>query len=254
MRVSLTPDSAAISPTATAETLSPWARAFAIFARPASAWVGLETRAQWWFPLLIVTTVAVAGTAALQKRAIIPMQAEAMEQQLQSGSMSPAQVQKMEDFLASPGGYALTVVPQIIFVPAFALLIALVIWFGVGFVIGSPMKYRHALEVACWANLVQLPGFLIAYVEAWFLQSFKGVHVGLGAILPADAEGKLFKGLAVLLDALGPFYIWYVIVGILGASALSGAPRRPVAWVLSSLYLIIVVVSAVLSALFTPAG
>ena len=158
MRVSLTPDSAAISPTATAETLSPWARAFAIFARPASAWVGLETRAQWWFPLLIVTTVAVAGTAALQNRAIIPMQAEAMEQQLQSGSMSPAQVQKMEDFLASPGGYALTVVPQIIFVPAFALLIALVIWFGVGFVLGSPMKYRHALEVACWANLVQLPG------------------------------------------------------------------------------------------------
>ena len=128
------------------------------------------------------------------------------------------------------------------------------VWFGVGFVLGSSMKYRHALEVAAWSNLINIPGYLIAFTEAWFMQTFKGIHVGLGALLPADSGSKVITGLGIFLDAFGPFAIWYLIVGIVGAAALSGAPRRSVAWVMSSLYMIIVVVSAVLTALFTPAG
>lgn len=252
--MSQTPESAATSPAVPVASLSPLARAIAIFGRPASAWSGLEQRAQWWFPLIFMIVVAASGTAALHQRALMPMLSESWDQQVQSGHMTAAQAQKMEDFFAGPAGVAFSVGQQILLLPIITLVIALVVWFGVGFVLGSSMKYRHALEVAAWANLINVPGYLIAFTEAWFMQTFKGIHVGLGALLPADSGSKLMTGLAIFLDALGPFSIWYLIVGIVGAAALSGAPRRSVAWVMSSLYLIIVVVSAVLTALFTPAG
>jgi hypothetical protein len=38
-------------------SLSVWQRAVAVFTRPASAFIGLETRAQWWFPLLLMMLV-----------------------------------------------------------------------------------------------------------------------------------------------------------------------------------------------------
>ena len=248
------PESMTESPAPAAARPSPGARAIAIFVRPASAWAGLDRGAQWWFPLSVMVLVAACGTMALHQRALIPMLSESWDQQVQSGHMTAAQAQKMEEFFAGPGGVAFSVGQQIVLLPIITLLIALVIWFGVGFVLGSSMKYRHALEVAAWANLVNVPGYLVAFTEAWFMQTFKGIHVGLGALLPADPSSKLLIGLGIFLDALGPFSIWYLVVGILGAAALSGAPRRSVAWVLSSLYMIIVVVSAVLTALFTPAG
>ena len=252
--MTLTPDSGAESAPPADATLSPLARAAAIFARPARAWEGLDRKAQWWFPLLVMVIIAASGTALLHQRALMPMLSEGWDQQVQAGRMTAVQAQKMEDFFSGPGGLAFSVGQQIVLLPIIALLIALVIWFGVGFVLGSRMKYRHALEVATWANLINIPGYLVAFTEAWFMQTFKGIHVGLGALLPADPGSKLLVGLGIVLDALGPFAIWYLVVGILGAAALSGAPRRSVAWVLSSLYGIIVVLSAVLTALFTPAG
>ncbi|MGH7741012.1 MAG: YIP1 family protein [Candidatus Eiseniibacteriota bacterium] len=252
--MSQTPESAATVPATSAQSLSPWARAIAIFARPASAWSGLETRSQWWFPVLIMVIVAASGTALLHQRALMPMLTEGWDQQVQAGRMTAAQVQKMEDFFSGPGGVAFSVGQQIVLLPIITLVIALVVWFGVGFVLGSKMKYRHALEVAAWSNLINVPGYLVAFTEAWFSQTFKGLHVGLGALLPPDSTSKLMTGLGIFLDALGPFSIWYLIVGIVGAAALSGAPRRSVAWVMSSLYLIIVIVSAVLTAWFTPAS
>jgi hypothetical protein len=58
----------------------------------------------------------------------------------------------------------------------------------------------------------------------------------------------------VLLDAIGPFSIWFLIVGIIGASTLSGAPRRSVSWVLGLLYGAMWVFVAALAAFFTPAS
>ena len=43
-----------------------------------------------------------------------------------------------------------------------------------------------------------------------------------------------------------------LVVTVLGAAALSGAPRKSVAWVLSSLYLVVTACVAVIAALFAP--
>jgi hypothetical protein len=167
--------------------------------------------------------------------------------------MEPEQLQHYQRFFDSPAGLVFNLGSQIIVFPVLLFAIALVIWFGVGFVLGTGMRYRLALEVACWSFLIRLPELILATVLYWFRGSMVGVHVGFATLLPeAYPPSKMHSALAVLLDAIGPFAIWYVAVGVLGAAALSGAPRRSVAWTLSVLYLVIMVFIAGLTALFTP--
>ena len=88
---------------------------------------------------------------------------------------------------------------------------------------------------------------------AWNRETMKGVHIGFGLLLPeTDTPSKLMTWFGAVLDAMGPLSIWYVVVLVLGAAALSGAPRRNVAWVLGSLYLVLVLLFASLGTLFSP--
>lgn len=234
-------------------TLGLWTRAVAIFTRPAEAWTGLETRSQWWFPMLLTVFVTVCGSAALHERAVLPMMTESWDRQVAAGVMTAERADQMEHMMASPAGMAMSLVPTLIILPVVLLAFALVVWFGAGFVLGTRMRYRYALEVVSWAGLINVPRQLVAYSSAWYKQSFKGIHDGFGILLPdTDAPTRLMIGLGGFLDAIGPLAIWYVIVGILGATALSGAPRKSVAWVLGGLYLVIAVFSSALAAMFTP--
>jgi hypothetical protein len=130
--------------------------------------------------------------------------------------------------------------------------VALVLWFGVSFLMGAQLKYRLALEVVAWSSLVGIPGQLISYALAWYRQTFRGIHLGFGILLPdSEAPSRLMTGLGTFLDALGPLLLWHLTVAILGASALSGAPRKSTAWVLGGLYLVLAVFSAALAAMFS---
>ncbi len=244
----------AIEPAAAeAPPLSLMERTVAVFTRPASAWGGLEKRAQWWFPMLVVVVVSIAVGLALHQRALIPMMSEAWEQQVADGRMTTQQVDRMVEFMSGPAGTAITVGQQVIAVPLVLLFMALVIWFGAGFVLGTGLKFRLALEVAAWADLITIPAILISAVIGWMRETMRGVHVGFGALLPVmDEPTKLGVALRSFLDALGPLSIWFVAVAILGASAVSGARRKSVAWVLGVLYLAIALFMSAMAALFAP--
>jgi hypothetical protein len=56
------------------------------------------------------------------------------------------------------------------------------------------------------------------------------------------------------LIAIGPLSIWYLAVLIIGASALSGAPRKSTAWVLGGLYLVLMAGFAVLAGMMSRGG
>ena len=128
-------------------------------------------------------------------------------------------------------------------------LIALVIWFGVGFLLGGTMKYRWALEVAAWSQLVAIPAVVISSALAW-IRSSSDVSIGFGVLLGnPDSPGRLVAGLRVFLDAVGPFEIWHVAVAVLGAAALAGKSRKSVAWVLGGFYGVVTLVRAVLASL-----
>jgi hypothetical protein len=101
--------------------------------------------------------------------------------------------------------------------------------------------------------LVRSPETILTFAIGWTNETFKGIHFGLGALLPVEeVPTKLHAALAVLLDAVGPFSLWYLFVVIVGCSVLSGAPRKNVAWVMAGLYLALTVVFALVAGVFGP--
>ncbi len=246
---------ATASPQSASAPMSPVARAIAIFTRPTQAWSGLETRAQWWFPTLIVTLIAMIGNVLIYNRAVLPMMLNQWETAVQNGTMSAKQFQDMEQFMSGRMGMVVSVAPVAVILPISILLIGLVVWFGAGFVLGRSFRYRHALEVAAWSSLVSVPGQILGLVLAWIHESVRGIHTGFGVLIPdSDPPSKLLSGLAAFLDGLGPLALWSVAVAIIGASALSGAPRKQVAWVLGGLYVALLALFCALGALFGQAA
>ena len=236
-----------------AASLNVWQRTLAVFTRPASAWSGLRERAQWWFPLLVLGAFAAGFAAVLHHRALLPMMVDAWQEQVANGNMQAEQAQRMEGFFGGPTGVLITVVQQFIIIPIITMVMALLIWFGVGFVLGRPLNYRLSLEVAAWSGLITIPAQILTGIVAWTRETMKGVHVGFGLLMPeTETPTRVGVFLGGVLDALGPLSLWYVVVMILGAAALSGAPRKQTAVVLGGLYLAAILLMVGLGAMFTP--
>jgi hypothetical protein len=232
-----------------------WERVIAVYTRPALAWAGLETRAQWWFPMTLLLVVAAGTAVLLHERALMPMLLEQWDQAVADGRMTAQQVEGIEQFMAGPAGMAMTVIQQVVVWPVLMLLTALAVWFGVGFVLGTKFRYRLALEAVAWSSLITIPAQLLAAGLMWSRQTMQGIHTGFGILLPeSDPPSKLMTGLGIFLDAIGPLSIWYVIVLVLGAAALSGANRKSTAWVVGGLYVLLVAFFAVLGGMMSGGG
>lgn len=250
--VDVAPPEASEPSLAAEPTMSLGQRLAAVFVRPAGAWTGLRAHVQWWFPLVILVVLGVGTALLLHQRATVPMVSAKWEEAVANGQMPAAQAERMEQWFSSPAGMAASVGPQIVIFPIIYLLTALVIWFGVGFILGRPMSYRLALEVACWSGLVTIPAQLLTAVIAWSHETWKGAHVGFGILIPEpETPSKLLSALASVLDAMGPLAIWWLVVAVIGAATLSGAPRKSVGWVLGGLYLALTVLFAGLGAFFS---
>ena len=252
--MSLQPD-APSTPAAPAASPSLLGRAFAMFAKPASAWAGLSERSQWWFPLLVMLLAQVLTMAVLYERALVPDFESQWEAQIEAGAMQPQQVDRAEEMMTAWPMRAMIIGFAGLGVVLVTLLLALVMSFGVGFVLGGKLPFRLALEVSAWASLVRIVEFPLFLVLAWTQESVKSVHLSFATFLPAaDPPARWHTMLTVLLDATGPFSIWFVVVAVLGCSALSGVPRRSVAWVLGGLAVALAVVSALLAGWLSPAS
>ncbi len=239
--------------TATIARLSPWERARRVFVSPSTAAQGLEDHVQWWIPMLLSLAMVAIMFVTLYDRAFTPMLVEQMDQQVVSGQVPAEQADKIEDFYASKAGLAIMGGSQLVAVAAMTFIVAMVVWFGVGFVLGAKFRYRLALEAVCWASLVTLPSYLVMIAIAWSQETMKGIHLGLAALLPQpETPTKLSVGLTVFLDAISPFAAWNLFVLVLLCSSLAGAPRRNVAWVLVSLYLALFAIAAVVSGFMAP--
>jgi len=233
--------------------LSPIARAVRVFARPATAWDDLVERGQW-LPPLLASLVLWAGLQALCfDHVTVPMMQDAWNDAVSAGRMEQAQMDKMMAFFTGPTARWIVVGQQAIFWPILTLLVALVVWFGGGFVLGTKLRYRQALDVVCWSGLVSWPAIVLTFALAWQRQTFKGIHLGLGALIPeGETPDKLRTGITMFLDFFAPFEAWRIAVAVIGVAALTGAPRRNVAWVLVALYLAFGAFLAAVNALFNP--
>ena len=234
-------------------SMSPFARAVAVFTRPGEAWSGLREHAQWWYPLLIVLVVAATTAGILHNRAIVPMVEDQWQDAVANGQMTPEQEAKIEAFFSGPTGLTISIVQTALFVALIPFVVAAVVWFGVAFVLGKKFGYRLALEVAAWAGLVTIPAQALTTVIAWSMETMRGVHAGFGLLLPdTDTPSRLHTFFGFVLDAFGPLSIWYVAILIIGAATLSGAPKKSTAWVIGGLYLALSIFLAAVGALVTP--
>ncbi len=226
------------------------ARTLRVFARPFQAWEGLEQRSQWWFPVVVACLFQAALTLALYDQVMVPTAMESLRPKIEAGQISEAQA---EAIIASPVTRAVNLGIMTVTGVVVPLAVALGLWFAVGFVLGRTFSYRLALEVASWSMLVTLPAVALKMgLAAWQQVPVNLVHTGLGAVIPmSDPPEKLQQSLAVLLDVVGPFSIWLLVVQVAGCAALSGAPRRNVAWVLAALYVVVTVLTAITTYLVT---
>jgi hypothetical protein len=233
--------------------MNPFQRVAAMFVKPADAWAGLETRAQWWFAMLLFLGFGAVSVLALHERAVLPMVLETFDRQVADGQMSAEQAAGAERFMSGPVGMSFVVIQQTVVIAAATFLSALATSFAIGFLLGGKLRYRLALEVTAWSALVTLPGQVLFFVLAWSRESLEGVHVGFGAFVPEpETPSRLLRGLTVFLDFLGPFSIWGLVVAILGAAALSGLPRKRVAWTMSGVNVVMWLLFAALAAVFGP--
>ena len=83
-------------------SLSVWQRTVAIFARPSAAWEGLASRGQWWFPLTVTTLCGATFAAVLHERALLPMISESWEKMVDSGQLTPDQLERMKAGMSGP--------------------------------------------------------------------------------------------------------------------------------------------------------
>lgn len=236
------------------DPLSPLRRAVLIFTDPARAWTGLRERPQFLLPLLVSLLVSLGTTALLYSRAIVPMQLEQMERQVLDGQMPAEQFDRAAAMIDSPTALGFTLVVVTVFTLVFVLIAAATLSFGVGFVLGGKLPFRLALETAVWSGLVTLPGALIQSAMAWF-QETMDVRLSPAVLLPAMSEAsKLEVGLISFFQWLSPFSIWFLVVAIIGASRLSGAPRKNVAWVVAGIYLAFAVALSAVAMMFSRAS
>jgi len=224
-----------------------------VFASPARAWSGLPEHSQWWFPMLLVALVSSLTMLAVYERAYLPMMTESIERQVADGQMSQQQLERTEAFFAGPAGKGINIGFQFLGVILITLFSGLLFWLAGGFILGRSFGYRLALEVAAWSGLVSLPGFLLHNLLAYLNGvTVREVHVGFGALLgDQETPSRVVTGLGIFLDGLGPLSIWYVVVGILGLSALSGATRKASAWVVAGLYVALQLLVAVIAGMTT---
>jgi hypothetical protein len=235
---------------APAPSLSLFERSVAIFARPAAAWEGLVQRPQWWFPVLVTVAIQVVVMLSLYQRAYLPMYSDQLDAQIAAGAIDPAGAARAEHLMESPVMAPIIAAIAGVIGLIMTLVLAAFVQFGDGFIVGARLSYRLALEVTAWSGLVWLPQQLLFFTLAWSQQTMKGIHFGLAAFLPElDSPAKWHSMLTVLLDAISPFNVWYVVVAVLGCTALTGAPRRKIAWALGGMAVALAVIGALLSGL-----
>ena len=130
-------ESVAPAPAAAEPSLSLLERTVAVFVRPNHAWGGLTTRAQWWFPFLVMLLVSICFSFLLYHRANLPMIQDSWDQAVADGKMTAEQVDRASAFMSGPTGMGITMVQTLVVLPVILLLTALAVWFAVGFLLTS---------------------------------------------------------------------------------------------------------------------
>ena len=219
----------------------PFPRRFvALFTSPRALFEHLEHHPSWFLPMLVSLIAVVLYSVILWDPVILPEMLARFEEQ---GTPDSA-VQTMTSI-----GLPISIATGFVFGAGFTFLIALVVqWVG-GFLLGGSLTYRQSLSILTHTSMISIPAILVMIPLAMVAKTIQ-VSVGPGMLFPLSAaEGFMAKFFAAFLGAIDLFRIWQLALTALGVSVIGRVPRNKALVALSVAYLIAAVLGAALTAL-----
>jgi hypothetical protein len=206
-----------------------WQLLFGIIDRPTATFKAVLARRKWWMWAVPLVVVFVCMSAMMVVRA--PYDAELADQQIQRqlASMPPDQAEaaraSMETFTSLPFRLATSLITA-----ALALIIGLlgqaaILYFG-ALVAGGEVDFGPVFTVSAWTRVPSAINFL---VQAGFtLVAKRAIQApGLSTLVATgdlinDARNPLFT----LLGRIEPFWLWHLLLVVLGLAVVARFSRR----------------------------
>jgi cell division protein FtsL len=206
-----------------------WQLLFGIIDRPTATFKAVLARRKWWMWAAPLLVVLVCMSAMMVVRA--PYDAEITNQQMerQLATMPPDQAEaaraSMETFTSLPFRLATSLITAVL-----VLLIGLVgqsaILYFSSLIAGGEVDFGSVFTMSAWTRLPIAVSFL---VQAGFMLAAKRAiqAPGLSTLV---ATGDLIKDarnpLFTLLSRIEPFWLWHLLLTVLGLAVVARFSRR----------------------------
>ncbi|MFB3920803.1 MAG: YIP1 family protein [Terriglobia bacterium] len=201
-----------------------WSRWIGVYFSPGETFQDIARKPDFLFPLVAAVLSAIAVTETmLAKIGMERIIRNSMEIGGQAAKMTPEQIQQAVD-RGKGIGSILAHVGGILGAPIYLLVVAAIGLAIVNALFGSPISFRKAFSVTCYANLVGVIGAVMAVALILFgdVERFNPNNpapTNLGFFLnPLETS----KPVAALASSVDLFTIWFVILLGIGFSQATG--------------------------------
>jgi hypothetical protein len=206
-----------------------WQLLFGIIDRPVATFEAVLARRKWWMwavPLLLVL-VCLAVMMAVRTPYDTELARQEVERQLASMPAEQAEAARatMETFMSYPFRLATGLIVGILFVVIGLVAQAALLYFG-ALVAGGEVDFGPVFTVSAWTRI---PAAIHYLVQAGFmLVAQRAIQApGLSTLvatgdLMKDAQNPLFT----LLGRLDPFWIWHLVLVVLGLAVVARFSRK----------------------------
>ncbi len=205
-----------------------------IITSPRRAFDYIREKKSFLVPFVIVCVVNI-----LFFLVISPIQSELMQDELSSeGVQMPPGVMRMVGVVGIPVGVVIG-----------WLIYALIIWVLMA-AAGGKWDYRTAFSLVGHVGIIGSIQKLLSIPVVWMkrdaIASLTDLHPSFGpAIFYTGDNMKILS----FLRGLDIFSIWAIVLLILGAAHLSGVKKRVSAWLIGSLYVLVLIIQALFAGL-----
>jgi len=228
------------------------ARLVGVFFSPGDTFADIARQPSFIAPLIILSLASIAVTETmLAKIGIERIIRQQIEHSGRASSMSPEQMQQAVEQGARIGGIVTHVI-GVIALPIFLVIIAAVGMLIMSAIFGSPVGFKTALSITCYASIVSLLGSIMAIALILFGDP---EHFNPQSPMPTNPGFFLDPGtskpLVAVAGSLDIFSFWMIALLAIGFSATSGkkAKTTSVFLVFFALWAVVVLIKVGIAAL-----
>lgn len=201
-----------------------WSRWMGVYFSPGETFQDISRKPDFIFPLLVIALSAIAITETmLAKVGMERIIRNSLEMSGRAAKMSAEQIQQAVD-QGKGVGSIIAHVAGVVGAPIYLLIVAVVGLVLVNAIFGSPISFKKALSVTCYANLCGFVGALMALAMILFgdLEHFNPENpspTNVGFFLnPLETS----KPLLTFASSFDIFTIWFVVLLGIGFSQATG--------------------------------